>query len=183
MSEKNLVENEITSTQVFKGKLLQIFSDEVSLPNGKTAIREYNKHFGAVCIIPITDDGQVILERQFRYPIHEVITEIPAGKLDSPDEDPLSAAKRELREETGFIANTWIHLGLFMGAAAYSNEKINMYLAKDLVRGERELDDDEFLDVFTMPLEEAVREVMDGKIADGKTIAAVLKANELMKKS
>ena len=181
MSEKNLEEVMIKSEEVFSGVLLHIFRDEVKLPNGNTAIREYNKHYGAVCIIPVTDDGKVILERQFRYPIHEVITEIPAGKLDSPAEDPLDAAKRELREETGYTANTWISLGEFRGAAAYSNERIWMYMAKDLVKGERDLDDDEFLDVFTLPLEDAVKEVMDGTISDGKTISAVLKVNELMR--
>lgn len=183
MSEKNLVETLIKSEEMYKGALLHIYRDDVQLPNGNTSIREYNTHYGAVCIIPLTDDGEVILERQFRYPIHEVITEIPAGKLDSHDEDPLSAAKRELREETGYTANTWISLGMFMGAAAYSDEKIHMYLAKDLVKGERELDEDEFLDVFKMPLTEAVSEVMKGNIADGKTIAAVLKVNEIMKNS
>ena len=183
MSEKKLEELMVRSEEVYSGVLLHIYKDEVKLPNGNTSVREYNKHFGAVCIIPMTDDGKVILERQYRYPLHEVITEIPAGKLDSPDEDPLSAAQRELREETGYTADTWVGLGEFRGAAAYSNERIWMYLAKGLTKGERELDDDEFLDVFALPLSDAVEEVMSGKISDGKTIAAVLKVNELMRRN
>ena len=113
MSEKKLEELMVRSEEVYSGVLLHIYKDEVKLPNGNTSVREYNKHFGAVCIIPMTDDGKVILERQYRYPLHEVITEIPAGKLDSPDEDPLSAAQRELREETGYTADTWVGLGEF----------------------------------------------------------------------
>lgn len=183
MSDKNLEELMVESEEVYSGALLHIYRDVVKLPNGNTSIREYNKHYGAVCIIPMTNDGKIILERQYRYPLHEVITEIPAGKLDSPDEDPLSAAKRELREETGYTADTWVSLGEFRGAAAYSNERIWMYLAKNLSKGERELDEDEFLDVFELPLQDAVEQVMSGRISDGKTIAAVLKVNELIRKS
>ena len=99
----NLEEKTIRSTEIFDGVVVHLFRDEVLLPNGNTSVREHIKHVGAVCILPLTDDGEVVLERQFRYPFHEVITEIPAGKLDSPDEDLREAALRELREETGIV--------------------------------------------------------------------------------
>ena len=124
----------------------------------------------------MTDDGKVIIERQFRYPFDEVVTEIPAGKLDSKEEDHLAAAKRELEEETGFLANEWIPLGDFVPTVAYCDEVITLYLARGLYKGVRNLDDDEFLNVRMMDLKELVKEIMDGKITDGKTQTAVLKA-------
>ena len=124
----------------------------------------------------IFDDGKVIVERQFRYPVDRVITEIPAGKLDSKDEDPLEAAKRELAEETGMTADTWIHMGIFYPAPAYSNETIHMFLAKDLHRGQQHLDADEFLEVTTVPIEELVDQILAGEIPDLKTQAAVTRA-------
>ena len=120
------------------------------------------------------------MERQYRYPIGRVTTEIPAGKLDSREEDRLSAIQRELREETGFSAEEWTFLGDFYGAPAYSDERISMYMARKLHRGERELDDDEFLDVFTIPLQELVEDVMSGKIEDAKTQTAILKAARIL---
>ena len=121
------------------------------------------------------------MERQFRYPLNRVITEIPAGKLDSLEEDRLDAAKRELWEETGYSADSWVSLGDFCPAAAYSSERITMYLARGLHQGERHLDQDEFLNFMEMPMEEVIRQIMDGTIDDGKTIAAVLKANQYLK--
>jgi ADP-ribose pyrophosphatase len=139
------------------------------------------RHIGAVCVIPVTEDGRVVVERQYRYPIDQVITEIPAGKLDSRKEDRLEAAKRELAEETGFSAGKWTNMGLYYPAAAYSDEKITMYLAQDLHRGKQHLDEDEFLNVDLVPLEELVAEVLAGKITDGKTQVAILKAAMLLK--
>ena len=182
MSEKDeLFETMVSSEEIFHGRLLHIYRDTVRLPNGNEVTRELFKHWGAVCVVPVTDDGNVIMERQFRYPLNRVITEIPAGKLDSQEEDRLDAAKRELWEETGFTADNWVSLGDFCPAAAYSSERITMYLATGLHRGERHLDQDEFLNVYEAPMETVIKEIMDGAIDDGKTIAAILKADRYLK--
>ena len=180
MSEANLKEAFVASKEIFDGRILHLFDDTVLLPNGQSASREVIRHVGAVCVIPLLADGRVIVERQFRYPIDQVITEIPAGKLDSPDEDPLEAAKRELKEETGYEADRFIHLGVFYPAAAYCDEKIHMYLALDLHEGEQDLDPDEFLTVMDVPLQELVEDVMAGRITDAKTQTAILKAYFLL---
>ncbi|MBQ7255892.1 MAG: NUDIX hydrolase [Oscillospiraceae bacterium] len=178
MSELKEIKN--VSEDIFKGKILHLQLDMVELPNGHLAHREVIRHIGAVCVIPVTDDGKVIMERQYRYPIDEVIWEIPAGKLDRPDEDPLEAAKRELREETGYSADDWQELGTFYPAAAYCDEKIHMYLARGLRSGESHPDDDEFLEVSLVPLKELAEKVMAGEIPDAKTQVAVLKAAKLL---
>jgi len=175
-----LRETQVTSEPVYDGCLLHVRKDTVSLPNGGTAPREIIRHIGAVCVIPVTDDNQVIVERQYRYPIDRVITEIPAGKLDSREEDRLSAIQRELREETGFTADEWTLLGDFHPAPAYSDEYISMYMARTLHAGNRHLDADEFLDVFTVPLKDLVEDVMAGRISDAKTQTAVLKAARIL---
>lgn len=174
--KRELSERKVDSKEIFDGVILHVFRDSVRLPNGDITGREVIRHVGAVCVIPVTDDGMVYVERQYRYPVDSVITEIPAGKLDSPDEDRLSAAKRELAEETGITADSWVDLGVFYSAAAYSDEKITMYLARGLHRGEQKLDKGEFLNVVKVPLKDLVHDVMDGKITDGKTQLAVLKA-------
>ncbi len=178
---KELGEVGVSSEDIFKGFILDVKKDIVRLPNGNTASRELIRHIGAVCVVPVTDDGNVIMERQFRYPIDQVITEIPAGKLDSKDEDRLDAIKRELREETGYEADNWIDMGIYYPAPAYSDEKITMYLARGLRRGERELDDDEFLNIIEVPLEDLKNDIMSGKITDGKTQVAILKAFQILK--
>ena len=171
----NLIETTISSEEIFDGQVVHLYKDDIALPNGKPATREVIRHVGAVAIVPMTEDGKVIIERQFRYPLNRVITEIPAGKLDSKSEDRLSAAKRELEEETGYLADEWIELGDYIPAAAYCDEVITMYLAKGLHMGTRNLDEDEFLNIETVSLEELVGDIMQGKIADGKTLAAILK--------
>ena len=173
---RTLREVQTASETVFDGVILHVKKDGVTLPNGQPASREVIRHIGAVCVIPVTENGEVIVERQYRYPIDRVITEIPAGKLDSPGEDRLSAIKRELREETGYTAEEWIPLGDFHPAPAYSDEYISMYMARKLHAGRQALDADEFLDVFTVPLKDLVEDVMAGRIADAKTQTAVLKA-------
>ena len=177
---ENLVEVQKSSERVFDGKLLHVVRDTVVLPDQRLATRELMRHFGAVGVVPVTESGNVILERQFRYPLNMVITEIPAGKLDSADEDRLSAAKRELREETGLSADHWTDLGVYYPAAAYSDEKITLYLAQGLHQGKQQLDQGEFLNVYEMPLEEAVKAVMAGEITDGKTQVALLKAQKVL---
>ena len=173
---KNLEEVMVTSEEIFDGHVVHLFKDTVELPNGKHATRETVRHIGAVAVVPLTDDGMVIIERQFRYPLGCVITEIPAGKLDSKHEDRLAAAKRELEEETGYTAEKWIDLGDYYPAAAYTDERITLYLAKGLHQGTRKLDEDEFLNLMAVDLEELVQDVLSGKITDGKTQVALLKA-------
>ena len=171
----NLEERCIRSESVYQGCLIRAYRDEVSLPDGGESVREYMRHDGAVCILPLTDDGKVLLEHQYRYAVEQVMTEIPAGKLDGPDEDPLEAAKRELREETGAEAAEWIPLGAFLPAPAYSTEKIWMFAARGLTFGRQDMDEDEFLEVYEVPLEELVEDVLCGKIPDIKTQAAALR--------
>lgn len=178
---KNLVEKTVDSEAIFKGNVVHLFNDNVTLPNGMPATREVIRHVGAVAIVPMADDGKVIVERQFRYPLNQVITEIPAGKLDGKAEDRLAAAKRELEEETGLLADEWVELGDYYPAAAYCDEVITMYLAKGLHQGTRHLDEDEFLNIVEVSLDELVDEIMQGKIADGKTQAAIMKVAWMMR--
>ncbi len=178
----HLTEKQLISEQIYDGHVLHVYKDIVKLPNDREAIREVIRHVGAVGIIPITDEGEVIVEYQYRYPIDQVITEIPAGKLDSKTENRLDAAKRELLEETGITADEWIDLGIYYPAAAYTDELITIYLAKGLHFGEQNLDDDEFLDIKSVPLEVLVDAVMKGEITDGKTQVAVLKIARMLGK-
>ena len=177
---KRLAEKQVSSEEIFDGIILHVVRDTVALSNGNTAIREVIRHIGAVCVIPVTDSNEVIVERQYRYPLDRVILEIPAGKLDTPDEDRLSAIQRELREETGYTADEWTEIGDFHPAPAYSDEYITMYLARGLHKGERHLDDDEFLDVCTVPLKDLVEDVMAGRISDAKTQVCILKAARIL---
>ena len=176
---ENLEEKQLSRKEIYDGKVLHVVCDDVLLPNGERAIREFCIHVGAVCVIPVTEDNMVLMERQFRYPHGRVFYEIPAGKLDYPGEDPLSAAKRELREETGAVAGKMTFLGELDTSPALINEKIYMYMAEELSFTDRELDDDEFLEVEKAPLSELVEMVMQGKISDAKTQIALLKAAKL----
>ena len=174
MTDRSFIEKTINSENVFSGKLLNVFNDGIELPDGNKASREYIKHVGAVCVVALTDDNKVIVERQYRYPMHEITLEIPAGKLDSKDEDPLEAAKRELREETGALADRMTYLGKFYPTPAYSDEVIHMYLAEGLSFGDQSLDDDEFLTIDLVPISELADRILQGDIPDGKTQAAIL---------
>lgn len=182
MNKENeqLEERYLRGEEMYHGPLLHVYHDRVILPDGHETGRDYIRHIGAVCVIPVTDDNRAVVERQFRYPAGMVITEIPAGKLDSADEDRLSAAKRELLEETGYTADEWISLGEFYPAAAYSSERISMYIARALHEGERRLDEGEFLNVELVPLDKLVEQVMNGEIPDLKTQAAILKAARIL---
>ena len=182
MRDEHLIETCAASKSVFDGKILHVFVDDINLPNGERGFREYIKHIGAVAVLPLTDDGKVICVRQYRYAVGQVTTEIPAGKLDSPDEDPVEAALRELREETGARCKRLTYLGTYLASPAILDEKINLYLARDLGFGETDPDDDEFIDVVQIPLAEMVDRVMEGEILDGKTQLAVLKVNELLRR-
>ena len=170
-----LIERHAASEEIFDGIILHLFRDKVTLPDGKDAVREVIRHVGAVCVVPLTEDGEVICVRQYRYPAAQVMLEIPAGKLDSKQEDRREAALRELREETGVSCECLTSLGAFYPAPAYSDELIDMYLAEGLSYGETAPDEDEFLDVVRVPLSELVDMVMRGEILDAKTQMAVLK--------
>jgi ADP-ribose pyrophosphatase len=172
----NLIEKQLKRDEIFSGEVLHLVKDTVILPNGKTSTREMCLHIGAVAIIPLLDDGRVVMERQYRYAQEREYLEIPAGKLNTPDEDLLLAAKRELSEETGAVAKEWIYLGEIDTTPALMNEKIHLYLAKDISFAERHLDDDEFLNVELIPLTDLIKMVERGEIMDAKTQIAILKA-------
>jgi len=171
-----------TSELIFDGKVVHLYRDTVELPGGVESYREYVKHLGAVCVIPITDEGEVILERQYRYAVGQVLVEIPAGKLDFAGEDFTEAALRELREETGAVPRELIDMGDYYGSPAIMGERIRMFMARGLTFGEDHLDEDEFLEVFRVPLSEAVEMVMKGEIPDGKTQCAILRASAMLAK-
>jgi len=174
-----LYEKKLSSRQVFDGVVVKLFVDEVELPDGKRSVREIVRHPGAVCVVPVTDDGKVIMVRQFRYAFGEVLLEIPAGKLEK-GEDPLKAALRELEEETGTVAQRIEHMGELYTTVAIFDEKIQMYLATDLSYKNAHPDDGEFLEVEKIPLDTLVDMVMRGEIKDSKTQIALLKAQKIL---
>ena len=178
MKDEHLIEKKVSSENVFDGVLLHVYKDKIELPNGNDAVREYIKHQGAVCVVPVTDEMEVVAVKQYRYPIGRVTIEIPAGKLDA-GEDILDAAKRELSEETGVESADIEYIGGLYPSVAYTDEIIHMYVAKNLVYGEAHTDDDEFLNVVKIPLKEFVQMVMDGEIQDSKTMAAILKVGRM----
>src|SRR5512133_603780 len=173
----HLIEKKLNGTELFKGRLLHAFRDEVSLPNGAQATREYVVHPGAVMVVPLLEDPNgelhVVLERQFRYPLDRVMIEFPAGKLDA-GETRFACARRELREETGYSARQWAHAGVLHPVIAYSTEFIDIWFARDLQMGQRHLDEGEFLDVFTATPAELLDWCRRGLVTDGKTLTAAL---------
>ena len=177
-----LFEKKLTSKQVFDGVVVKLFVDEVELPDGKKSVREVVRHPGAVCVIPIDENGDVIMIKQFRYPFEEVLYEIPAGKLEI-GEDPYEAAKRELEEETGVNASKIEYIGTMYTTVAILDEKIHMYLATGITYKDAHPDEGEFLEVEKIPLSTLVDMVMDGKSPDSKTQIAILKAEKLLKNS
>ncbi|MBQ7907871.1 MAG: NUDIX hydrolase [Clostridia bacterium] len=174
-----LFEKKLSSKQIFDGKIVKLFVDTVQLPNGNEATREIVRHPGAVCVVPVTDDGQVIMVRQFRYPFEQVLLEIPAGKLE-PGEDPLEAVKRELEEESGAVAGKIQHIGELYTTVAIFDEKIQIYLATDLTFKDSHPDEDEFVEVTKIPLDTLVTMIMNGEIKDAKTQIAILKADKIL---
>ena len=169
----HLVETKISSEPVYQGSFLNILRDTVLLPNGQQATREYVVHPGAVVVIALLDDGRIVLERQHRYPVGEVMVEFPAGKLDA-GENPQYCGQRELLEETGYSATQWAYAGKMHLAIAYSDEVLHIYFAKGLTLGERKLDDGESLDVFTTTPEELLAMCGQGLVTDAKTLTCTL---------
>ena len=178
LPDAGIVETILERKRVFDGLIIGIDHAVAELPNGKLARREIAVHVGASAVVPVDGDGNVYLVRQFRAPIGRVLLEIPAGKLDSPSEDRLLAAKRELTEETGFQAARWTHLIDIVTTPGFCDEMISLYLAQELASGDAQPDEDEFLHLVKMPLEDAHRMVLLGEIADAKTVCAVLLARE-----
>ena len=176
----DLTEKQISFDYKFKGKIVNLRVDDALLPNGTTAKREIVEHNGGVCVAPLDKDYNLYFVKQFRYPYMEIVTELPAGKLEK-GEDPFEAGKRELKEETGATAGNYVDLGKLYPTPGYCGEIIHMYLATDLEFGEQNPDEDEFLEVYKIPLSKAVEMVMNGEITDSKTQIAILKAKEIMK--
>ncbi|MBQ6252247.1 NUDIX hydrolase [Ruminococcus sp.] len=175
----HLQEKTLTSDVKYEGVIFTITHDTAELENGKTAPRDVLHHNGGVCVIPVTENNEIFLVKQFRYPFQTVTREVPAGKLEK-GEDHAECGRRELLEETGCTCSEYIYLGEMLPTPAYNSEITYMYLAKGLTFTAQSLDPDEFLDVERIPLSEAVAQVMDGTIRDGKTQIAILKAARML---
>lgn len=175
----NLEEKQLSSNYLFKGRIINLRQDTALLPNGNTATREVVEHPGGVCVAALTENDELLFVRQWRYPYGEETLEIPAGKRDLPDEDPLECGKRELQEETGATAKNYLDLNPLYPTPGYINEVIYCYLATGLTFGDQNPDEDEFLDVLRIPLKKAVEMVMSGEIKDAKTQIAILKVKVL----
>ncbi len=178
--DPHLTESYVDGELVYDGKLLKVRKDVVRLPNGGQATREYFRHPGAVVIIPLLDDGSVVLERQYRYPNDRVFIELPAGKLEY-GEDPLLCAQRELKEETGYSARDWQLVCTIHNAIAYCDEHLDIFLARGLAAGERQLDEEEFLDVFTLPAGELMDWVRTGQVTDVKTMIGAFWLDKILR--
>lgn len=178
--------NELTDTEmreirtdredIWQGRFFHVTKDTVRLPSGRQSAREVAWKRGAVCIVPVTDACEIVCVEQYRYPYDEVILEIPAGKLEEDEDDMLAAAKRELAEETGYVADEWIDFGMYYGSPAMLKEEIGIYLARGLRPGNTHFDDDEYLRIRHIPIEELTARILNGEVPDGKTQAAVLRA-------
>lgn len=179
MDESDFIEETLSSEQVFDGRLLKVFSDRVRVPDGHETVREYVRHPGAVVIIAVLDNGKLLFERQFRYPLRRIFLEMPAGKID-PGEHILDTARRELREETGYKAKLWRHLGTMHPVIGYADEHIEIFWAQGLSFIGAELDHGEVLEVSEMTLADALLAVRDGEITDAKTVTALMWAEKTL---
>lgn len=175
----NLEEKTLSKKVIFEGRIITVHEDEVLLPNGNTASREVVEHPGGVAVVAVDEADNVYMVRQFRYPFQKVLLEIPAGKLNY-GEDPFTCGVRELKEETGLIAERFDFLGSFMVSPGFCGEKIYIYLARGLSSGEMNLDPDEFLEVEKYSLSELMNKIMNNEIEDGKTVIGVLKAYQML---
>ncbi len=165
----DLTETRIDGALMYDGGFIQVHKDSVRLPDGTTSTREYIKHPGAVAILALLDNGNLVMERQYRYPPQREFIELPAGKIDH-GEDILVTAQRELLEETGYVAREWIHLTTAWPCIGYADERMEYFLARGLTLQERKLDEGEFLEVFELPLSDAMDWIRQGKINESKTI-------------
>ena len=179
-TEPDFSETTVDSERIFDGKLLHVRRDTVRLPNGHTSTREYIEHPGAVTILAFLDDRTLLLERQFRYPLRRHFIELPAGKID-PGEEPLATAKRELREECGYEAASWRHLGTLHPAIGFADEHIELYLARELNHVGHKLDDDEFLQVLEVELDDAIEWIRTGRITEPKAIYGLMWAEKIVR--
>ena len=170
-----LEETQLDSVPVYDGVLLKVRRDRVALPDGNESVREYICHPGAVVVLAVLPDGRLLFERQFRYPLRRAFLELPAGKIDA-GEDLLACARRELREETGYEAAEWRHLGVMHPCIGYSDERIEIFLARGLTHVGDALDDGEFLEIVSFSLDEIIGAVHKGEITDGKTIVALFRS-------
>ena len=177
--DADLIEEKVSSEDVFDGNLLHVKKDTVRLPNGNIAYREWIKHPGASAVVPVTPEGRLIFVRQYRYPIQQVTLEIPAGKLDAEGEDPLDCARRELSEETGYQAEKYTFLTKLATTVGFSNEFIYIYAAEGLTAGRQHPDEDEFINVCTLTMDEAMAKIRSGEICDAKSVTAVLLLRDL----
>lgn len=180
-ADQHLIETTVSSELLAQGKMLTVRYDQARLPNGTISGREYVTHPGAVVVIALTQDGGVVLERQFRYPLKQVFIELPAGKID-PGEPVLQTGQRELLEETGYSGSDWVKLGIQHPCIGYSNEVIHVYLATGLTLGEHARDIDEAMDVFVWPFARVMQAIEDGEITDSKTLSAMLLAERYLRK-
>ena len=165
-------EKTISSREIFQGRIVKLRVDTVVLPDSRQSTREVVEHAGAVAIIALDEKGDIIMVRQYRKPVEEVLLEIPAGTLEA-NEDPLLCAQRELQEETGFTANHWEKILSYYSAPGFSNERLHLYLASGLSEGEGHTDDDEFIEVVRLTLQDAYQLIFDGRIQDGKSIIGI----------
>lgn len=179
MNDGDLIERTLSTALVFDGALLKVNRDEVQLPDGAEAIREWIAHPGAVVVIALLDNGKLIFERQFRYPLHQIFVELPAGKIDI-NEHPLDTARRELREETGYVAKQWRQLATMHPCIGYSDEQIVIFWAQGLSYVGHQRDDGEHLEILEMSIADALLAVRDAEITDAKTITALLWADKIL---
>lgn len=178
----SLIETQKTHEEIYDGKVLHVFRDTVTLPDGTEGLREYVRHIGAAAVLPLTKQGTVLLVKQFRYPFHKALLEIPAGKRNSFTEDPYLTAVRELEEETGARCEQLIPLGEYLSSPAILDEVIWLYFAENLQMTRQNLDEDEFVELVEIPFTELLRMVENGEIPDGKTQVAVLRVARLLEK-